>query len=156
MFEGTITLLDGADSLAAELASLHAAEWGHLYRNWDGAVAQAEFRTHRTDGSLPATLVLRQEGRLVGVVSLIHGDCEARTDIDPWLASLYVVLEFRGRGHAHRLVDAAIDHAAAAGEQALHVFTESATELFQQHGFAELERTTVHGQSIVILRRELS
>jgi hypothetical protein len=29
-------------------------------------------------------------------------------------------------------------------------------ELFQQHGFAELERTTMHGQSIVILRRELS
>jgi hypothetical protein len=27
--------------------------------------------------------------------------------------------------------------------------------LFQQHGFAELERTTVHGQPIVILRREL-
>ncbi len=155
MSDVTITLLDGADPLAAELARLHAAEWGHLYRNWDGAVAQAEFRTHRTDGSLPATLVLRQEGQLVGVVSLIHGDCEARTDIDPWLASLYVVPEFRGRGHAHRLIDAAIDHAAAAGEQALHVFTESATELFQQHGFAELERTTVHGQPIVILRREL-
>ena len=156
MSEGTLTLLDGADPLAAELARLHAAEWGHLYRNWDSAVAQAEFRTHRTDGSLPATIVLRQEGQFVGTVSLIHGDCEARTDLDPWLASLYVLPEFRGRGHAHRLIDAAVCHATAAGVPALHVFTESAAELFQQHGFAELERTTMHGQSIVILRRELS
>ena len=51
MSEGTLTLLDGADPLAAELARFHAAEWGHLYRNWDAAVAQGEFRTHQTDGS---------------------------------------------------------------------------------------------------------
>jgi N-acetylglutamate synthase-like GNAT family acetyltransferase len=54
------------------------------------------------------------------------------------------------------LIDAAIRHATAAGVPALHVFTESAVELFQQHGFTELERTTMNGQPIVILRRELS
>jgi GNAT superfamily N-acetyltransferase len=155
MPHGAITLLESADPLAAELASLHAAEWGHLYKSWDGAAAQSEFRTHKTDGSLPATLVLRQDGRMTGVVSLIHGDCEARTDLDPWLASLYVVPEFRGRGYAHDLIDAAIRHASAAGVKALHVFTESAEELFQRHGFTEVERTTMHGQPIVILKREL-
>ena len=155
MSDSTITLLDGADPLAAELGRLHAAEWGHLYPSWDGVVAQAEFRTHQTDGSLPATLVLRSKGQLVGVVSLIHGDCEARTDLDPWLASLYVVPEFRGQGHAHRLIDAAIEHAAAAGEQVLYVFTETAAKLFEHHGFAEMQRTTMHGQAIVILQREL-
>lgn len=150
-----ITLLDGSDPLTEELAKRHAAEWGYLYTNWDSSKALAEFRPHKTDGSLPATLVLRENGLVAGSVSLLFGDCEARMDLDPWLASLYVFPEFRGRGYADRLIDAAIRFAATAGEKLLHVFTESAAGLFRRHGFETIESTALHGKTIEILRREL-
>lgn len=150
-----ITLLDGADPLTGKLAVVHAAEWGHLYEAWDSARALAEFRPQKTDGSLPATLVLREQGRVAGSVSVVRGDCEARRDLDPWLASLYVFPEFRGRGHSHRLIESAIHHAAAANQRELHVFTESAGELFRKHAFTEVERTLLHGKSIEVLRRGL-
>jgi hypothetical protein len=54
----SITLLDGRDPLTEDLASRHAAAWGHLYTNWDNSKALAEFRPQKADGSLPATLVL--------------------------------------------------------------------------------------------------
>jgi GNAT superfamily N-acetyltransferase len=117
----TVTLLDGADPLADELATRHALEWEHLYEDWGLATARAEFREHKVDGSMPATLVLYDNGQVAGSVSLIYGDCEARRDLDPWLASLYIFPEFRGRGHAHRLVEAAIRHAAGAAQEELHV-----------------------------------
>lgn len=152
----SITLLNGRDPLTEDLAERHAAAWGYLYTDWDSAKALAEFRTQKTDGSLPATLVLRENEQVAGSVSVLCGDCEACTDLDPWLASLYVFPECRGRGHAGRLIEAAIHLAEKAGEKELHVFTESAADLFRRHGFTTLERTTLHGKPIEILRRGLS
>ena len=151
----SITLLDGRDPLTEDLASRHAAAWGHLYTNWDKSKALAEFQPQKTDGSLPATLVLREDEQVAGSVSLLYGDCEARPDLDPWLGSLYVFPEFRGRGHAGRLIEAATRFAADAGVGELYVFTESAAGLLRLHDFHSLERTMLHGQPIEILRCDL-
>ena len=91
-----------------ELADLHAAEWKHLYADWDVEAARAEFLDQKADGSLPATLVLHEGMELMGSVSVVFGDCPARPDLDPWLASLYVVPQRRGQGHGLELVRAAI------------------------------------------------
>ena len=51
---GIVFLADHLD-LAPALAERHAAEWGHLYRDWDAASALAEFRAQRGVGGWPAT-----------------------------------------------------------------------------------------------------
>lgn len=152
----SVGFLAADDPMADQLAALHAAEWGHLYPDWDEAVALAEFRAHRSDGSLPATLVLRRDGIYAGSVSVIFNDCAARPDLNPWLASLYVRPEARGRGIAAQLVRAAVDLAAAAGEDKLYVFTESARGLFESHGFRTIDRTTLHGQPIDVMEITLA
>jgi len=139
-----------------ELADLHAAEWKHLYADWDVQSAHAEFLDQKGDGSLPATLVLHEGTELVGSVSVVFGDLPARTDLDPWLASLYVVPQRRGRGHGLELVHAAIEFACAAKAKQLHVFTESAEKLFQRCGFEMLERTTLQDVRITVLVLTLS
>lgn len=138
-----------------QLAALHAAEWKHLYADWDERSALAEFLNQKGDGSLPATLVLHEGMELVGSVSVVFGDCPVRLDLDPWLASLYVVTQRRGRGHGLELVQAAIELAAAAGVGRLHVFTESAEKLFQRCGFEILERTMLQDVPITVLARAL-
>ena len=136
-----------------ELAALHTAEWKHLYADWDEHAALAEFLNQKADGSLPATLVLHEGMELVGSVSVVFGDCPARLDLDPWLASLYVVPQRRGCGHSLELVQTAIEFAAAAGAKQLHVFTESAEKLFQRCGFEFLERTMLQDVPISVLLR---
>jgi GNAT superfamily N-acetyltransferase len=138
-----------------ELADLHAAEWKHLYADWDVQSARAEFLDQKADGSLPATLVLHEGTELLGSVSVVFGDCPARADLDPWLASLYVVPQRRGQGHGLELVRAAIEFAAAAKAKRLHVFTESAEKLFQRCGFEILERSKLQDVSITIMTRAL-
>ena len=139
-----------------ELAALHAAEWKHLYADWDVQSARAEFLDQKADDSLPATLVLHEGMELVGSVSVVFGDCPARPDLDPWLASLYVVSERRGRGHGLELLRTAIALTAAAKAKRLHVFTESAEKLFQRCGFEILERTTLQDVPITVLVLALS
>ncbi|MFM8981428.1 MAG: GNAT family N-acetyltransferase, partial [Spartobacteria bacterium] len=109
----------------------------------------------KADGSLPATLVLHEGMELAGSVSVVFGDCPARPDVDPWLASLYVVPQRRGRGCGLELVRAAIELAAAAGSERLHVFTETAEKLFQRCGFEILERAMLRDVPITILARNL-
>jgi len=138
-----------------ELASLHAAEWGHLYADWDAETVRAELLGQNADGSLPATLVLHEGNKLVGSVSVIFGDCPPRPDLDPWLAGLYVVRDRRGRGHGLELIRAAIELAAGAGEKRLHVYTESAECLFERFGFEMLDRTLQQAVPISVLARTL-
>ena len=139
-----------------ELAALHAAEWKHFYADWDVEAARAEFLDQKADVSLPATLVLHEGRALVGSVSVVFGDWPARPDLDPWLASLYVVPQRRGQGHGLELVRAAITLAAATKSKRLHVFTESAEKLFQRCGFEILERTTLQDVPITVLVLTLS
>jgi GNAT superfamily N-acetyltransferase len=138
-----------------ELAGLHAAEWGHLYTDWGAEALCAELLGQKADGSLPATLVLHEGKELVGSVSVIFGDCPARPDLDPWLASLYVVSDRRGCGHSLELIRAAIELAASAGAKRLHVFTESAERLFERCGFEMLDRTLQQSVPITVLARAL-
>lgn len=138
-----------------ELAALHAAEWKHLYADWDTQTALAELLNQKANGSLPATLVLHEGKELVGSVSVVFGDCPARPDLDPWLASLYIVPQRRGRGYGLELVQAAIELAADAEVDRLHVFTESTQKLFQRCGFEILERTMLQDVPICVLFRTL-
>jgi len=135
---------------------LHAAEWKHLYADWDVQSARAEFLDQKADDSLPATLVLHEGMELVGSVSVVFGDCPVRPDLDPWMASLYVVPQRRGHGHGLEFVRAAIEFATAAKAKRLHVFTESAEKLFQRCGFEILERTTLQDVPITVLVLTLS
>jgi len=151
----TLDFLDGKSAEAAELARLHALEWQHLYSEWDEKKALEDFRTQRINGSVPATLILREDGRLVGSVSVVRDDCEARRDLSPWLASLYVLPKYRGRGHGRRLIEAAIDLTNRNGVASLYVFTESAEKLFLRHGFVHFAAAVTNGHAITILRREI-
>ncbi len=151
----TLGFLQGRSCEAAELARLHAEEWQHLYRGWNKQTAFKEFGLQKTDGSLPTTLVLREGEQLIGSVSIVDDDCEARTDLNPWLASLYVDPAWRGRGHANRMIAAALELARQNDVSFLHVFTESAEGIFRKHGFLPLADAETNGRPVAILRRKI-
>ena len=147
--------LEGRSGEAAELARLHAEEWQRLYRGWNEQTALAEFGAQKTDGSLPTTLVLRDGKQIIGSVSIVDDDCEARRDLNPWLASLYVMPGQRGRGHGSRLIAAALDLAERNDVEFLHVFTESSKRIFQKHGFLPLADAVTNNRPVAILRRKI-
>ena len=64
---------------------------------------------------------LIEEDMLVGMVSK-NDDLWSRKDLNPWLASLYVVPEFRRRGIAEALVGAVIEKARGLGYPELYLF----------------------------------
>jgi GNAT superfamily N-acetyltransferase len=151
-----IEQLDAHRDLVATLASWHHAQWGHLYSHWTFAVALGELEDHATRAAgLPTTLVALDGEELLGSVSLVLEDApELSEHGSPWLASLYVKPEARGRGIGAQLVRAAVARAAAEGIAELFLFTPEHKRFYAQLGWQEIARTALKGTAVDLMRIE--
>ena len=135
------------------LAAWHHAQWGHLYSHWTLAVCRAELAAHaaRAEG-LPATLVALEGEALLGSVSLVFEDApELQEHGSPWLASLYVTPEARGRGIGAALARAAVARAAAEGGGELFLFTPEHKDFYARLGWRPLARTALKGTAVDLM-----
>ncbi|WP_051363910.1 GNAT family N-acetyltransferase [Oleidesulfovibrio alaskensis] len=137
-----------------------ALQW--IYEQWGAApgvtLEEARGRTARYAGrtTLPMMLLAFAAGTPAGCVVLRTGDCPARPELTPWLASLYVHPACRGRGAGTALVCAAQRNAARLGYSRLYLVTETAAPFYRRLGWATLEETPDTGEIIMYadLRQE--
>jgi GNAT superfamily N-acetyltransferase len=72
-----------------------------------------------------------------------------------WLALVYTIPEKRGKGYGAMLCEAIEAHAKTIGLTELHLFTHTAESLYKRLGWQELERLTLRGREIVVMRKAL-
>ena len=150
-----IEFLDQHPGLVPLLAQWHHAQWGDLYDYWSLDVARAELADHALRRTLPTTLVLLEGETLLGSVSLVLEDAPEFCDQgSPWLASLYVMPEARGRGLGARLVRAAVATAAEQGIAELFLFTPEHAEFYERLGWRRLTRTALKGTPVDLMQIE--
>ena len=150
-----IEFLDQHPGLVPTLAAWHHAQWGDLYDHWTLDVARAELEDHAQRRTLPTTLVLLEGESLLGSVSLVLEDApELCEHGSPWLASLYVVPEARGRGLGARLVREAVAKAAEQGIDELFLFTPEHAAFYEHLGWRRLVRTTLKGTAVDLMQIE--
>ncbi|PJA39918.1 MAG: GNAT family N-acetyltransferase [Lysobacterales bacterium CG_4_9_14_3_um_filter_62_6] len=124
--------------LAPQLAALHYAEWQLLLPDWSEAAALAELNGHTRRAAIPTTLVmLANDGGLIGSVSLLREDDARLGEHSPWLASLLVLPEFRGRGHGAALVQRGVAEAATLGVATLYLYTAGQQDFYRKLGWRD-------------------
>jgi GNAT superfamily N-acetyltransferase len=94
-------------------------------------------------------------GMPAGVCLYVHNEIDPAHDLSPWLASLYVVPEFRRGGIATALVAAIEDHARRQGKDRMHLYTISAEPFYRRLGWTVGERFAWHGEAFVLMQRDL-
>ena len=148
-----IEAIDGHRELVATLAAWHHAQWGHLYAHWTPEVCRAELEQHAAGApGLPTTLLALEGEELLGSVSLVFEDApELQEHGSPWLASLYVKPEARGRGIGARLARAAVARAAAEGVGELFLFTPEHKDFYARLGWRPLARTALKGTPVDLM-----
>jgi GNAT superfamily N-acetyltransferase len=150
-----IDYLDQHREHIATLAAWHHREWGHLYADWTLEAAHAELVEHAAHRSLPTTLVLIDGEQLLGSVSLVLEDAPEFSDEgSPWLASLFVIPEARGRGLGTRLVNAAVAVAAHDQIAELFLFTPDQAAFYQRLGWKLITRTSLKGTAVDLMMIE--
>lgn len=136
------------------LAEWLHAQWGYLHENdsVERRAARLEARANR--GGVPVTFVAVEGGTLLGSASLVDADLEARPELTPWLASVYVAPEHRGRGVASALVRRVVEEARDSAIGRLYLWTTDQERLYARLGWSPLERMRFAGEDIVIMEIE--
>jgi len=107
----------------APLAAAHVEAFGALQPGWTVEHAAAELASHDRPSMIPSSLVaVDGAGDWLGSVSLLREDHPQIPQYSPWLASLYVRPQARGRGLGRALVQRAVAEAGAAGTGRLHLY----------------------------------
>jgi predicted GNAT family acetyltransferase len=102
------------------------------------------------------TFVLFEDNVPVGTASLVMNDLPSRPDLTPWLASVLVRPQFRGRGYSAPLVKH-VEATAAASAAILWLYTWTAEPVYARLGWERvgLERDTDRNIEVVLMKRDL-
>lgn len=73
----------------------------------------------------------------------------------PWLALVYTLPEYRGKGYGAMLCEEIQARAKTTGANDLFLFTHTAESLYKRLGWEQLERIALKGKDIVIMKKKL-
>jgi len=134
------------------------AEWNHT--QWGAAAGRSlsdcvdRFRDVIRKTS-EECVIAERDGTVLGMACLVDHDLEDRPDLMHWLASVYVLPEYRKDGLASALIGAVEREAAARNIERLHLYTHTAESLYQRLGWTVCERFELDEDAFALMIKDL-
>lgn len=137
------------------LAQWHFAEWSYLNPGESLAQRQQRMHSYLAEETIPSTYVYRHEGQLAGSAAIVHHDMDTHGELSPWLASVYVKPELRGKGIGSQLVRQIMRVAAESGIKELFLFTDGGKNFYARLGWTVWAEETYRNCKVTIMRAVL-
>ncbi len=151
----SIEYLSEHEEFMPVVASWLIEQWGFLDPGFTVTDAVTDFKTRFKPGGIPCTVIALINGEIAGTASLINDDMPERPELTPWLASVYVVPEFRKKGIAGKMIDRIINDAAALGVSRLYLFTFGDPSFYSKRGWTIMSKDVYHERPVTIMFRDL-
>jgi len=157
----TIELLKNCSETLPTLVEWIYEEW----RPYDASLTRERliegYKNRLNDDKIPLTLVALRDGVPVGTVSLkeqSEPELVAYSKGDPWLGSLQVILNERGKGLGDELLNLAKTLARGLGYQNIFLYTSNPANLgwYRKRGAHFVEKRSFHNHPITIMQIPLS
>ena len=150
-----ITHLAAHPECIETLANWTFQEWGarHPKLTLEGLIKAFQGRT--SPGKIPESFTAMENGRAIGMASLVFQDMSIRTELSPWLAAVFTDPEFRRRGVGSLLVEAVMKDAKCLGVDTLYLFTPDQMNFYRRLDWQDQEELTYHGQQVTIMSYRL-
>ena len=125
-------------------------------RNFDRSIQRFSERMNRH--TLPMTLVAVEDTIPVGSVSLLEHQLDSHLNLSPWVASLFVLEQYRNLGIGIRLMQEIEMIASAIGHTSLFLFTHTAKAYYENRGWKTIDtvRPPEVSHSSVVMSKSLS
>lgn len=137
------------------LAQWFYAEWSYLSPHLSLTDVEDILRARTNTDQMPLTLIAFDGEELIGTVSLKIHDMDIRTDLSPWVSSLYVKNSRRGQGIGSQLVCAIEEKAKSLGVSRLFLYTPTAEDFYAKLNWQVAERMKYHGTLVAIMKKEI-
>lgn len=148
-----VSLADRPD-LITVCAAWNHAEWGEFTGSTLEETAKA-FSDISCDSDGQAACIALWNGQPAGFSLLIHSDLETHPHLKPWVASVFVAPEYRGRGIARTLVGATEDAAREYGYAEADLYTNK-PDLYRQIGWTDFEHIDGDYAGMLILKKTIA
>jgi len=146
-----IVHLAACPEVVPTLAAWVQDEWGPVLPGVTFADLVARFESATAPGAIPETFVALEDGRPIGMASIVAEDMPTRPELTPWLASVYVIPEARRRGVGSALVRRVMDAMEALGIDRLYLFTPDQVAFYRRLGWEPLEQVHYRGEDVQIM-----
>ena len=150
------SLADHPDAIPM-LARWHHEQWKHLSPGSSIEQRIVRLQAHLGKKPIPTTFVAlsslgERTADIVGSASLIAHDMDTHPELTPWLASVFVAPQHRGRGIGTALIRRVIHKAGALGATQLYLFTTPDKKGFYARlGWSSIERTLYRGYQQIVM-----
>jgi GNAT superfamily N-acetyltransferase len=135
------------------VAAWQHAEFGYLTPAMTRADRTERLRRSLQKNALPmAFIALSEDGALLGSAGIL-ATTVTHAHLTPWLSSVYVPDELRGRGIASALSLHAVGKAAALGFNRLCLFTPRSEALYARIGWVTFDRIDHNGVALMLMGR---
>ncbi|SNY96947.1 GNAT family N-acetyltransferase [Halomonas sp. hl-4] len=151
----TLQRLNADDPNVALVAGWTFSAWGHLHPGLTQEQAIERLKAECGQGGVPSIFVAMQGETPVGTASLIADDMSIRREFTPWLASVFVVPEWRGQGIASALVRRVEAEAAAHGFERFYLYTPDQQALYRRLGWQDEEDVEYRKEHVTVMARQL-
>jgi GNAT superfamily N-acetyltransferase len=138
-------------------------EWGHVEPDGSLDRLAAGLQQQAASPDAIANTFVALDGDVpIGTAGVVEQTAEVyrasprQRDLSPWLASVYVPPEHRGRGIATALVHHAAAHVAARGVTPFYLFTDGAQGLYERCGWQTIGTDDHSGLTMSIMAIDLS
>lgn len=128
-------------NLIPELVELRYLEWRDLYEasGISKDDLSAYISTQVDPNVIPFTIILTENGTLVGGGGIKCHESSTKDGLSPWVGGLYIKTEYRGRGLGLRLLHALEEQAKSIGVKTLYLSADSAEEFYIKNGWSVME-----------------
>ncbi|GGX94024.1 N-acetyltransferase GCN5 [Litchfieldella qijiaojingensis] len=152
----SIVRLSADSPHATTVAGWTYAEWGYLHPEESAEAYCEAFVAQCGEGGVPSVFVAMHGEAPVGTASLVVDDMSVRPELTPWLASVFVLPAWRGRGIASRLVQRVEHEAREWGIERCYLFTPDQQALYRRLGWRDHESLSYRGEEVTIMTRALT
>ena len=147
-------LADHLDAIPLLAEHCHR-EWSYLVPGRTLQDVAESMHERAVRNRMPLALVAYDGTEILGTVYLTLHDMDTRTDLNPWLAGLYVIQARRNQGVGSRLVTALEDKARELKLAKLYLYTPSAQVFYAKLGWEIREEADYHGYLVTIMEKML-
>ncbi|MFO1388524.1 GNAT family N-acetyltransferase [Cellvibrio sp.] len=134
------------------IARWHFDEWGYLNPGKTLEYRIERMQRYLSDTPIPSMLIAVEGDEVLGTAALVESDMDSHPELTPWLASVYIREDQRGRGLGKKLVKALMDFAGQQHLPRLYLFTPDQAPFYAKLGWQTLVEETYRDTPVTIMR----
>lgn len=149
-----------SDELLDQIVQIHYNHWSQftdfmVYEN-----VENKFKNIFTDDSaLPIGYALMDGNKLYGFCTLKKDNLESCKGLTPWISSVMILEEERGKGYGRLLLNLISEEAYEMGYNTVYLWTDKAPEFYEKIGFhyeGEVDKNNNEGTGLLFSKKKLT